>query len=124
MFKDQTDAGTGLARRPAPADGRASLTIFGRSLSNSLVSGAKVPVVLRSSVRMAALLALGITAAASTACLPSLLFHKYGKASPMHGHVIPDVPFEKWLARNYCGPACLSMVLNYWGGGVSQPEIA
>jgi len=28
--------------------------------------------------------------------------------------LIQTVPFEKWLGRNYCGPACLAMVLNYW----------
>ena len=33
---------------------------------------------------------------------------------PDKGHLIQTVPFEKWLQRNYCGPACLAMVLNSW----------
>ena len=33
---------------------------------------------------------------------------------PGYGHVIPSVPYERWVEVNYCGPACLSMVLNYW----------
>ncbi len=33
---------------------------------------------------------------------------------PDKGHLIRTVPFEKWLQRNYCGPACLAMVLNSW----------
>jgi len=37
---------------------------------------------------------------------------KYGKAKPGQGHLIRAVPFEKWLKRNYCGPACLTMVLD------------
>ena len=39
---------------------------------------------------------------------------KYRKINPEKGHLIQNVPFEKWLKRNYCGPACLAMVLNYW----------
>lgn len=39
---------------------------------------------------------------------------KYRKIQPEKGHLIQTVPFEKWLERNYCGPACLTMVLNYW----------
>ena len=39
---------------------------------------------------------------------------KYEKIKPEKGHLIQTVPFEKWLERNYCGPACLAMVLNYW----------
>jgi tetratricopeptide (TPR) repeat protein len=39
---------------------------------------------------------------------------KYQKIKPEKGHLIQTVPFEKWLERNYCGPACLAMVLNYW----------
>jgi tetratricopeptide (TPR) repeat protein len=38
----------------------------------------------------------------------------YRKAMPDKGHLIRTVPFEKWLHRNYCGPACLAMVLNAW----------
>jgi tetratricopeptide (TPR) repeat protein len=38
----------------------------------------------------------------------------YRKSAPEKGHLIRTVPFEKWLQRNYCGPACLAMVLNYW----------
>ena len=40
--------------------------------------------------------------------------------------MIQTVPFEKWLGRNYCGPACLVMVLNYWDETrpFSQKEIA
>lgn len=39
---------------------------------------------------------------------------EYRRESPENGHIIPDVPFEKWLKRNYCGPACMSMVLKFW----------
>jgi tetratricopeptide (TPR) repeat protein len=39
---------------------------------------------------------------------------KYRKAKPEKGHLIETVPFEKWLKINYCGPACLAMVLNSW----------
>ena len=39
---------------------------------------------------------------------------KYSKTKPDKGYLIQTVPFEKWLARNYCGPACLAMVLNSW----------
>lgn len=39
---------------------------------------------------------------------------KYQKIKPEKGYLIQTVPFEKWLERNYCGPACLAMVLNYW----------
>ncbi len=47
-------------------------------------------------------------------CLFSAQVFKYKKVSPETGHLIPSVPSEKWLKRNYCGPACLAMVLNYW----------
>jgi len=50
----------------------------------------------------------------ATPCLFSEQFVKYEKFRPDKGHLIQKVPFEKWLQRNYCGPACLSMVLNYW----------
>ncbi|MHB8055387.1 MAG: C39 family peptidase [Candidatus Aminicenantales bacterium] len=47
-------------------------------------------------------------------CLfPSQVFN-YGKIKPAKGCLIQTVPFENWLERNYCGPACLAMVLNYW----------
>ena len=41
------------------------------------------------------------------------LFKKYSSI-PMEGHLIEDVPFYKQKKRNYCGPAVLSMILNYW----------
>ena len=47
-------------------------------------------------------------------CLFSAQVFKYRKSKPEKGHLIQTVPFEKWLKRNYCGPACLAMVLNYW----------
>jgi tetratricopeptide (TPR) repeat protein len=47
-------------------------------------------------------------------CLFSAQVFKYGKVKPEKGHLIQKVPFEKWLKRNYCGPACLAMILNYW----------
>ncbi len=47
-------------------------------------------------------------------CLFSAQVAKYNKAEPEKGYVIRNVPAEKWLKRNYCGPACLAMVLNYW----------
>ena len=49
-----------------------------------------------------------------TPCLFSGQVFKYQKTRPGRGYLIQTVPFEKWLARNYCGPACLAMVLNYW----------
>jgi predicted double-glycine peptidase len=56
------------------------------------------------------LLCLGLM----TPCLFSAQVFKYQKIKPEKGHLIQTVPFEKWLERNYCGPACLAMVLNYW----------
>jgi predicted double-glycine peptidase len=49
-----------------------------------------------------------------TPCLFSAQVFKYKKIKPEKGYLIQAVPFEKWLERNYCGPACLAMVLNYW----------
>jgi predicted double-glycine peptidase len=49
-----------------------------------------------------------------TTCLFSAQVFKYKKIKPEKGYLIQTVPFEKWLKRNYCGPACLAMVLNYW----------
>src|SRR4030066_1857738 len=49
-----------------------------------------------------------------TPCLFSAQVYKYQKIKPEKGYLIQTVPFEKWLERNYCGPACLAMVLNYW----------
>ena len=49
-----------------------------------------------------------------TPSLFSAQVFKYQKIKPEKGHLIQAVPFEKWLERNYCGPACLAMVLNYW----------
>jgi tetratricopeptide (TPR) repeat protein len=65
---------------------------------------------------------LGLTAPG----LFSAQVFKYAKSRPARGHLIQTVPFEKWLERNFCGPACLSMVLNYWDEARSfgQPGIA
>ncbi|OGD16997.1 MAG: hypothetical protein A2V76_07040 [Candidatus Aminicenantes bacterium RBG_16_63_14] len=49
-----------------------------------------------------------------TPCLFSAQVFKYQKIKPEKGHLIQTVPFEKWLKTNYCGPACLAMVLNSW----------
>jgi len=59
-------------------------------------------------------------------CLFSAQVFKYHKIKPEKGYLIQTVPFEKWLGRNYCGPACLVMVLNYWDETrpFSQKEIA
>ncbi len=70
---------------------------------------------IRSKVRAARriggfLAALGLLAPG----LFSAQIFKYHKVKPDRGHLIQTVPFEKWLKRNYCGPACLAMVLNYW----------
>ena len=61
-----------------------------------------------------------------TPCLFSAQVFKYQKTKPDRGHLIQTVPFEKWLKRNYCGPACLAMVLNYWDEtrSFSQRQIA
>jgi len=66
---------------------------------------------VRASIRIGGLLAgLGLV----TPCLFSAQVFKYQRIKPEKGHLIQKVPFEKWLGRNYCGPACLAMVLNYW----------
>ncbi len=52
-------------------------------------------------------------------CLFSAQVFKYRNINPEKGHLIQTVPFEKWLERNYCGPACLAMVLNFWDGARS-----
>ncbi len=59
-------------------------------------------------------------------CLFSAQVFQYRKIKPERGHLIQTVPFEKWLKRNYCGPACLTMVLNSWGEtrSFSQGRIA
>lgn len=49
-----------------------------------------------------------------TSGLFSAQVFKYGKAKPEKGHLIQTVPFEKWLKTNYCGPACMAMILNSW----------
>jgi tetratricopeptide (TPR) repeat protein len=49
-----------------------------------------------------------------TPSLFSAQVFKYEKIKPEKGYLIQTVPFEKWLKRNYCGPACLAMVLNHW----------
>ena len=61
-----------------------------------------------------------------TSGLFSAQVFKYGKAKPEKGHLIQTVPFEKWLKTNYCGPACMAMVLNSWDGtrSFSQRAIA
>jgi tetratricopeptide (TPR) repeat protein len=66
---------------------------------------------VQASGRIGALLAgLGMI----STCLFSAQIFKYKKIEPEKGYLIRTVPFEKWLKRNYCGPACLAMVLNYW----------
>jgi len=77
----------------------------------------------RTARRIYALLAgLGLM----TSGLFSAQVFKYGKAKPGKGHLIQTVPFEKWLKKNYCGPACLAMVLNSWDEtrSFSQRKIA
>jgi tetratricopeptide (TPR) repeat protein len=61
-----------------------------------------------------------------TPCLFSAPISKYQKIKPENGHLIQTVPFEKWLKINYCGPACLAMVLNSWDEtrSFSQRKIA
>jgi tetratricopeptide (TPR) repeat protein len=78
---------------------------------------------LRAAVRAVALF---LVVALFSSCLAPLGIYKYGKSAPKKGHLIQDVPFEKWLSRNFCGPACLAMVLNYWDGirPFSQQRIA
>jgi tetratricopeptide (TPR) repeat protein len=78
---------------------------------------------LRASCRLWGVLAgLGLI----TPCLFSAQLFKYPKIKPEKGHLIQTVPFEKWLKRNYCGPACLAMVLNSWDEtrSFSQAKIA
>ena len=61
-----------------------------------------------------------------TPSLFSAQIFKYQKIKPEKGHLIQTVPFEKWLKINYCGPACLAMVLNSWDATrpFSQRKIA
>jgi len=61
-----------------------------------------------------------------TPCLFAAQIFKYKKTKPENGHLIQTVPFEKWLKLNYCGPACLTMVLNSWDEtrSFSQRKIA
>jgi predicted double-glycine peptidase len=61
-----------------------------------------------------------------TPSLFSAQVFKYQKTKPEKGHLIQTVPFEKWLKINYCGPACLAMVLNSWDEtrSFSQRKIA
>ena len=47
-------------------------------------------------------------------CLFSAQVFKYKNTKPENGYLIQNIAGEKWLKRNYCGPACLAMVLNYW----------
>jgi tetratricopeptide (TPR) repeat protein len=70
--------------------------------------------------------ALFLCAGLLPSCLASLGIARYEKTRPEKGYLIQTVPFEKWLARNYCGPACLTMVLNYWdgSGSLSQQKVA
>lgn len=70
-----------------------------------------LPRAVRASGRIGLFLAaLGLL----TPCLFSSQILKYMKIRPERGHLIRTVPFEKWLERNYCGPAVLTMVLNFW----------
>jgi tetratricopeptide (TPR) repeat protein len=78
---------------------------------------------VRASGRIGGLLAvLGLVAPS----LFSAQVFKYPKTKPDKGHLIQTVPFEKWLERNYCGPACLAMILNSWDKthSFSQRKIA
>ena len=77
----------------------------------------------RAAKRMGGILAgLGLV----TSGLFSAQIFKYQKPRPEKGHLIQTVPFEKWLKINYCGPACLAMVLNSWDEtrSFSQRKIA
>jgi tetratricopeptide (TPR) repeat protein len=68
---------------------------------------------IRSKVRTSG--RLGVILAVLGLIAPSLSaaqVFKYPKTGPDRGYLIQTVPFEKWLERNYCGPACLAMVLN------------
>jgi hypothetical protein len=38
--------------------------------------------------------------------------------------VIPSVPYHYQIINYYCGPASLEMVFDFYGEGISQPEIA
>jgi len=50
---------------------------------------------------------------------------KYKKTEPEKGHLIKEVPFQKWKKKNYCGPAAMAMVLSYWTDNIqTQSKIA
>jgi tetratricopeptide (TPR) repeat protein len=72
--------------------------------------------------RKAGFAALPLIAVLFSACLSPLGIYKYGRSAPKSGHLIAGVPYEKWKARNYCGPACLAMVLDYWAGAGSYSQ--
>lgn len=77
----------------------------------------------RSASRALAILAgLGLMAGG----LGAAQISRYRKTEPKKGHLIRTVPYEKWLKINFCGPACLAMVLNALDGGrpFSQRAIA
>lgn len=55
-------------------------------------------------------------------CHPSALYLEY-RLEEGQGNYIKDVPFFP-QERNYCGPASLASVLNYWGYTVNQEDVA
>ena len=48
----------------------------------------------------------------------------YGAKITIVGHYIPGVPYVMQEDPYWCGPACLTMVLRYWGVNITQKEIA
>lgn len=56
-------------------------------------------------------------------CYPSTYHHDRQFAFAGEGRYITDVPFFRQEA-NYCGPATMASVLNYWGYQISLEEVA
>ncbi len=61
--------------------------------------------------------AVALLIAASATALSAAQVFKYGRPAPAKGAFVAGVPSESWIERNYCGPACLAMVLNFWERG-------
>ena len=58
-----------------------------------------------------------------SACATAPRFRDLQPDLEAHGHYIPNVPFVP-QEESRCGPAALTMVLNYWGAKVSEDEVA
>ena len=58
-----------------------------------------------------------------SACATAPRFRDLRADLEARGHYIPNVPFIP-QEESRCGPAALAMALNFWGGKVSEEEVA